>query len=66
MNHWFLCARDLMYLFISLLPLLFSFSAGQYFESSFSNERENVLFNLFFAILIQSIGINLLYNGVIK
>lgn len=56
MSHWFLCARDVMWVFIAMIPLALSV---------YSSEGND--FNpLFLAVVIQAIGIGCLYLGVIK
>ena len=62
MNHWFLCARDIMWLVIFILPLLFINRATIYYKE---NDCKYVDYTLL-AILAQFIIVSTLYTGYIK
>lgn len=65
MNHWFLCARDVMWFFIAYLPLFLS----SYFGWEVGKDKAENDFSggmMFFAFFLQTVGISLLYGGVIR
>lgn len=60
MTHWFLCARDVMWLCVMLFPLTASFLAA-------SPDEPDLLANRFFiAVVSQVVLVTCLYEGVIR
>ncbi len=64
MNHWFLCARDLMWFVLAMAPLFLSSYYGWLLGKN--EDTINDFDTLFFAIFIQVVGIVCLYTGAIK
>lgn len=64
MNHWFLCARDVMWVLITLMPLALALFAGVESKKEDSNGSEVEL--LFLAVAWQVIFVVVLYMGWIK
>lgn len=62
MNHWFLVGRDIMWFLLTIVPLVFPALAVQAFREG---EDVGVLI-LVIGIVVQFLGVSLLYTGVIR
>lgn len=62
MNHWFLCARDVMWVVVAVMPLILS-AVGAAWSENYPGRGDH-LFAL--AAMWQGVGIALLYQGAIK
>ncbi len=64
MNHWFLCARDIMWFLFGCFPICAATIGGVQFGNQQSND-DGATF-MVAAFLIQWVLIAMLYSGVIK
>ncbi len=62
MNHWFLVGRDLMWVFLGILPLIL-FGAG---AREISDPKSEGLGLIFAGLLVQLLLLTLVYSGEIK
>lgn len=62
MNHWFLCARDVMWLLVALFPIAMAYDSGE-MQSRDSNKAQNTIL---IAASFQCLLLGLLYFQVIQ